>query len=73
MGSAWRNKNRTIKDKIFDFLWDVANFLVPVIAFIIVAAIVVGVIAFILSIALGPMALVCYTAWNIAKLALGVQ
>ncbi len=47
--------------------------LAPVIAFIIVAAIVIGVIALILSIALGPMALVCYTAWNIAKLALGVQ
>ena len=65
--------NKTLLEKAQDLMWSVASTLVPVIAFIIVAAIVIGVIAFILSIALGPMALVCYTAWNIAKLALGVQ
>ena len=68
-----RYGKRSIKDKIVEGFFSFMMMLAPVIAFIIVAAIVIGVIAFILSIALGPMALVCYTAWNIAKLALGVQ
>ena len=71
---GWKNyNNKSLKDKAQDLMWTIASALVPVIAFIIVAAIVIGVIAFVLSIALGPMALVCYTAWNIAKLALGVE
>ena len=68
MGWKNYNKNRPLKDRIIDWLWDKAEMLVPVVAFIVVALAVIAFVAFILSIALAPTALVCYTIYSTVKM-----